>query len=410
MVNQVDNFANIGKAVLLQSLGLQKNHSEYTESFVDVTDYNTAACASCKYCAIAKSFNPDSDIYKESVAACLSCPHRVTTTKKILKKIYHNEKNRYGYKPMLKSMAIKLLLLFHFYHPDRFGIVDNISYADCAGELNCTIRTIHNNLESLSSYGYISYSRKDSKHFSVCLSDYENYYLPASKGGRGYLVMSKDLFYQIVAIDNLMSLRIHLRQLAELDTLNIKAPFTAVNKTYSEIRNSLPAYCKPCIIRSIIKDNSKIFNISFKENSVRFEIIDKYDCKKQKAELYNSYICMFTDFINEFNTSISFVNSDNYIPKKYASFFNLDSERYPSDMTGSYCMMHIKDYEIEDMAQLSMQYSCMNVIDALSHIYRDYFLKEKEVNNLGALIRTIILSNINQKYKDHSSASDYTAA
>lgn len=51
---------------------------------------------------------------------CNNCPHRILTTKNVTKKIYHNEKNRYGYRPMLKSNALKLFMLLHFYHPGSF--------------------------------------------------------------------------------------------------------------------------------------------------------------------------------------------------------------------------------------------------------------------------------------------------
>jgi hypothetical protein len=395
VVNQVDNFANIGKAVLLQSLGLQKNYSEAVESTVEVTDYNTTACASCKYCSIIRSFNPESDAYKSAADACLSCPHRVTATQTIYKKIYHNERNRYGYKPMLKSMAIKLLLLFHFCHPDQFGVIDSVSFGECAKILHCNPRTVHNNLEILASYGYISYSKNDSKSFSVCLNDYESYYLPASQGGRGYIVMSSQLLTQLLGIGSLMSLRIHLRELVELDNLSIQGHFTALNKTYSEMKRSLPSYCKPCVIKSCMKQSAGIFNITCKDKAIRFEIVDRFDCKRQKSELFDMYMAKFSDFIAGFNSNVADANAGSLIADKYRTFFDLSGKNFPADMTGSYCLLHISSLELEDLVQLSMQYSYDNVVAALADVYRDYCLREKTVNNLGALLRTIILAKLN---------------
>ena len=400
MVSQVDNFANIGKAVLLQSLGLQKNYSEEIESTIDVTDYDKPACTSCKYHSIINSFSPDSEAYKSALARCNSCPYRSTTTKTIHKKVYHNELNRYGYKPMLKSVAIKLLLLLHFYHPDQFGVVSQLSFDDCAMQLNCSTRTIYNNLNILASFGYISFSKNNAHYFSVCLNDYESYYLPASQGGRGYIVMSSELLKQVISIDNLMSLRIHLRELVELDTLNLKGPFTAVNKTFKEMKLSLPSYCKPCIIKSCVKHETGIFNITFKESSVRFEILDRFDSKKQKSMLYDTYILMFNDFLHSFNSSVIRVNTENYIPSEFRDFFTPELSE-----DKNFCLMHVKDFEIEDLAQLSMQYSFNNVVSALSSVYRDYILKEKAVNNLGALLRTIIISNINKRCLHHGNAA-----
>lgn len=405
----MDNFANIGKAVLLQSLGLQKNYSETVESSIEVTDYNTTACASCKYCSIIKTFNQNSDAYQSAADKCLTCPHRVTTLQKTCQKIYHNENNRYGYKPMLKSMAIKLLLLFHFNHPNQFGVIDNVSFSECASLLGCNPRTIHNNLDILASYGYISYSKNDAKSFSLCLNDYESYYYPASKGGRGYIVMSAELFRQVLNIDNLMSLRIQLRELVELDNLSIRGSFSAINKTYSEMKLALPSYCKPCIIRSCMRKDCGIFNITYKEKSVRFEIHEKFECKRQKAMLFNSYMSMFTQFVSDFNRTVTDVNIHNYLPDSFRDFFDLSGRNYPADMTGSYCMIHISDYELEDLVQLAMQYSYDKVITAMSDIYRDYLLKEKEITNLGALIRTVILANMQHSYSDDSSSLQASA-
>ncbi len=40
----MDNFANIGKAVLVQSMGLQKNYIEVVDSTIEVVDYNNTTC------------------------------------------------------------------------------------------------------------------------------------------------------------------------------------------------------------------------------------------------------------------------------------------------------------------------------------------------------------------------------
>jgi len=52
----MDNFANIGKAILIQSLGIQKNYTEVVESTIDVIDYNNSSCVACKYKAIIDTF------------------------------------------------------------------------------------------------------------------------------------------------------------------------------------------------------------------------------------------------------------------------------------------------------------------------------------------------------------------
>ncbi len=78
----------------------------------------------------------------------------------LTKKVYYNEKNKYGYKPRLKSNAIKLFILLHFYNPNKFGIINNVSLKDLVHYLHCNIKTIINNLDILTMYGYLSYSKK----------------------------------------------------------------------------------------------------------------------------------------------------------------------------------------------------------------------------------------------------------
>lgn len=53
----MDNFANIGKAAIIQSLGIQKNYTEEIETTVDAIDYSNTACSTCKYKAIINTFD-----------------------------------------------------------------------------------------------------------------------------------------------------------------------------------------------------------------------------------------------------------------------------------------------------------------------------------------------------------------
>ena len=399
-------FANIGKAVLIQSLGLQKNYTEVASDTINVIDYDTPSCRECKCCAIIKSFEPDSQAYISASEICESCPKKTLTQQTVYKKVYHNEKNKYGYKPRLKSNAIKLLLLLHFYHPDKFGIICDANTEKLASELNCDIKTVYNNFDVLDSYGYINYSRTGTRTVNICLNDYEKYYLPANKGGRGFIVMSKELLLKILQLENLMTLRIHLRELLEIDNLNAKGPFTAISKTYKEIKLSLPDYCKPCLIRSAVENSKDIFNISFKDNIVRFEIHERFNCRRQKEECFNQYITAFNEFISNFNETVIAVNSTNILPETCSDFFS-DKDLQPDII---FKFIKIRDYEYEDMAQLAMQYSFNSVIDALCQIYRSYILKEREISNLGGLLRTIITSNQNQLTQPSVNSTKSSAA
>ena len=355
----MDNFANIGKAAIIQSLGFQKNYTEVIETTQDTIDYNNAACQTCKYRTVVNTFDKNSKPYADACAACASCPHKALIQKNVYKKIYHNEKNRYGYRPMLKSNAIKLFLMLHFYNPDRNGIIYDINPGELADMIGCNVRTIWNNLHVLQEYTYISYSKTQYGFINVILNDYENYYLPANKGGRGFLVMSKELMSRLNSIDSLVSLRIFIRELLSLDSPDLKGVASVDYKNIRDIRNTLPAYCKPSIIKAKLISTSDIFRVSFKDDVVRFEIDKTFIPKNQKACVHDEYVDMLNQFVWNFNQNVAYINSGENISDTFSSFFNMNTP------VASYKLMKLSDIEIDDIASLSLHYSYEIVMNAL---------------------------------------------
>lgn len=388
-MRSLDNFTNIGKAVLIQALGIQKNYTTIIENTVEVVDYSNPSCSSCKYKAIIENFDKDSDMYKTASTYCEDCPNKLLTTQNVTKKVYHNEKNRYGYRPMLKSNALKLLLLLHFFHPDRFGIIKNVDTREIAQKLNCNIKTVWNNLEILSSYTYISYSKTDTYSINLILNDYENYYLPAHKNGRGFLVLSFDLLNKIILLDSLVTLRIYLRELINLDNANLKGQASVDHKTFKDIRQVLPAYCKPCIIKKSIENASTdIFTTSINNNIIRFEIDKRYIAKNQKTILLQETTDKLKKFIMDFNSVIPEVNSGEIQPEKYNSFLPVDY-----DMV-YYKLISIKKDELDDLANIAIHYSYDLMMLALSNVYKQYILFDKPIKNLPGLVSSIVRSQL----------------
>ena len=390
----VDLFANIGKAVLIQSLGLQKNYTETASESINVIDHDNNTCHNCKYCDIINSFDTDSDTYKAAQVICESCPHKVLTTKTVYKKIYHNEKNRYGYRPMLKSNALKLFMLLHFYHPDRFGIIKEINIKELASILKCNIKTIWNNLDILSSYTYISYSKTSSSIISLLINDYENYYLPANKNGRGFLVLSKELITKLFDINSIVTLRIYLRELINLDSSNLKGQASVDHKSISEIRHMLPKYCKPCIIKQHMSNSdADIFNVTINDNIIRFEISSRYIAKKQKQILLEENIDRLKSFINDFNTVIPNINSGDIPPVRFREFINIDTN------ISNYKLIKISKLDLEDLANIAVHYSFDLLMYALADIYRQYIVYERSIKNIPGLVSTIIRANVSKLKK-----------
>lgn len=383
----MDNFTNIGKAVLIQALGIQKNYTTIIENTVEVVDYSNPICSSCKYKHIVNTFDKESDMYKSASTYCNNCPNRTLTTQNVTKKIYHNEKNRYGYRPMLKSNALKLFLTLHFFHPDRFGIIKNVDTRILSKLLNCNIKTIWNNLDILSNYTYISYCKTDTHFINVLLNDYESYYLPAHKNGRGFMVLSNDLLNKIIKIDSLIMLRIYLRELINLDNSNLKGQASVDHKTIKDIRRVLPDYCKPCIIRKSIQNSSgDIFTTSINDNVIRFEIADKYIAKNQKNNLLQEYKNKLTNFIYEFNSCIPEINSGKIQSGQYNNFLSTELN------LSYYKLISIKKDDLNDIANIAVHYSYDYVMIALSEVYKQYILNEKAIKNLPGLISSIVRS------------------
>lgn len=386
----MDNFTNIGKAVLIQALGIQKNYTTIVEKTIEVVDYSNPVCSTCKYKEIINTFDKNSDMYKTASTYCNNCPNKKLTIQDVTKKVYHNEKNRYGYRPMLKSNALKLFLTLHFFHPDRFGIIKNVDTRVIANILNCNIKTVWNNLEILSKYTYISYSKIDNHFINIILNDYESYYLPANKNGRGFLVLSNDLLSKIISIDSLITLRIYLREIINLDNSNLKGQASVDHKTINDIRQILPAYCKPCIIRkSILNTSGDIFTTTINENIIRFEIDNKYLAKNQKNILLNENKEKLINFIYEFNSDIPEINSGKIQPIKYNSFI-------PTDINLSYFkLISIKKDDLEDIANIAVHYSYDLVMMALSDVYKQYILYDKNIKNLPGLISSLLRTHLN---------------
>ena len=353
----------------------------------------TKICEINYYSAIINTFDENSKPYADACASCASCPHKTLIQKNVYKKIYHNEKNRYGYRPMLKANAIKLFLLLHFYHPDNNGIVYNLEACELASVIGCNVRTVWNNLKVLEEYTYISYSKNEYGLINVILNDYENYYLPANKGGRGFLVMSKELLTKLNSTDSLVSLRIFIRELLSLDSPELKGVASVDYKNIRDIRNTLPSYCKPSVIKAKLTKNSDIFNVTFKDDVVRFEIDKAYIPKNQKAYAHEEYVGILQNFIWEFNQNVAYVNSGETVSAKFSSFFNIKTS------VASYKLMKLTDIEIDDIASLSLHYSYEIVMNALSVVYKEYYMYEKTINNLAGLMSTIIRAQFNNLKK-----------
>ena len=91
-------------------------------------------------------------------------------------------------------------------------------------------------------------------------------------------MLSKELITKLFDINSIVTLRIYLRELINLDSSNLKGQASVDHKSISEIRHMLPKYCKPCIVikQHMSNSDADIFNVTINDNIIRFEISSRY--------------------------------------------------------------------------------------------------------------------------------------
>lgn len=390
---KMEAYASIGKKVLKNAIGLQHNRKETIYVPIQKLDEKESGCFSCKQYFLKQSLqkNPDSPLYLTACSACESCPNRVNYNTYEEKTVYINEKNRYGmnrgYNITLKSNGLKLFILLHMFHPDRYGIIQNLNISDLQELLYCDRKTITTNLDKLKQYGYIEYVRPQRGYITVVLTDYESYFSPAKEGGRGYMTLSKELVMELIRIKDLNCLRLFLHQLIDSDSYSHtqKSTFT---KSYRELAGYLPGYYKPNHVRKGLTKglDSPIFRLDIQDASVSFRLNDAFDAKKIKDDIINTSRKEYTEYIEFLNDSFDQINSGQASPE------NLLPEIYYQDNRPGY----YKDYSvnqniIRDLAKMTWQFSVYDIKDAIDYIYKNYILHNKPIDNYPGLVRTLIV-------------------
>lgn len=363
------NFAHIGKSLLIQAVGIQEN---YIEEVVTEIDTVLSGCSDCVH-----SFEPEDS----RSCHCDKCPTKCF----IKKKIYRNEKNRNGNKHRLKSNAIKILIYLHFQAPDIRGIVKNVYLKDMAAAIDCDMRTLNKNIELLVEYGYISTTSTTCGTKNFLIDKYEDYFKTAEEGGRGYIVMNKELMEELLSLNNILALRLFIRNLVEIDSLNKSkddAPINVITKSYEEIRRNLPGYCKKNIILKALNSKCDIFFIKKEEDRVTFSLNEEYIGKRKRKQLTKRYNYQFEKFINSFNESIR---------KKREGSLRVDDPNYyfVNGFVSPNFITAMPD-EIYRIARLAVYYSFNTVKEMLVDVWEKYTYRGEEIRDYASLTTTFV--------------------
>ena len=393
---ELNNFARIGKGVLTKSIGLQKNYVEVYEKRDDKLNEVQSHCQECPVFQAKKHLQEYGlqDAYEEIHCQCKNCSQAVYEPSFEVKRKYINEKNMYGYQPTLKSNAIKLLLLYHFLQPDSLGFIKNVSIKELAEQVGCTPATIRHSNQLLSQYDYcyISESGLYDNHINILLPEYRNYHKTANEGGRGYITMSSEMMLDLLTIGKLNTLRLNLKGILEIDNAsfgNAQNPSaSSATPSYKKLRGFLPKYCKRNVIVTALGQNDSIFNFTYYDKAVTFQIKLKYAQKNMRE-------AMTEEATEEIKTFVRCMNEVfNEAGHHYIHGINPDTDNKLSRLHitsfFSYPLLELSDQDYKDLASMSVQYSSKLVHNAISIAYNQYTIYGKKIKQYGALIRSII--------------------
>lgn len=394
---QLNNFARIGKDVLIKAIGLQKNYTEvYKESELKLNE-NKSGCQNCPIYNMKEQMKAVGieQAYNELHEKCKECSKAVWETSYSVSVKYINEQNRYGYQPTLKSTAIKLLLVYHFLQPDNLGFVQNVDLKELALLLGCTVTTVKSNNEILSSYGYcyVCNSGIYDNHINVLLPDYKNYHKPAKEGGRGYISMSNKMCSNLLSIKGLNTLRLNIRGIIDTDNASIHTQNQQnIISSYKQLRRFLPAYCRRNVIHGALLQDNSIFDFQFTDSSVTFQIKDQFTRKNLHDDMFANASQEMTTYIDRFNDALSKAGDD-YLAGEDADTDALLHIFHINNSLRSYPPLTLTVKDLEDLTSMCVQYNNTIVMNAVAYIYNYYVAYNRKIGNFGALIRTFIRRN-----------------
>ena len=369
-------YYTIGKSVLYQALGLKQNNKEL------VLNNKKSACASCPWYQAASSSFASKNSYDTLKAKCAHCENNID-----YEVIYNNEKNKYGSdKTKLNRNALILFMKLHSYNPTQAGFIENIDVDVLADLLKVSVRTVRNNLKLLVDGGYIYCDSIYANHVNLILLNYKDYFLPADKGGRGYLKISENTLKDLCNIRSILVLRLILRNLLSEKENN--------SNTYKDLNNCLPCYCKKNVIISKIKEHTQnIFEIVLSDKHVNFKIKQEHDIKINLANEEKTYSEHYNNIFNKINKvlfdSIGSNIMINNIPLELTPFFIDDNKQIIENPVS--CFYYKK--AIPDLAKLACKYSEPVVTRALADTYKLHMCKQKPLlKHLGSYILEVIKS------------------
>ena len=373
MNTRLASYAQIGKAELIQAIGVINNYDEITGIDFNIVDGKSET---------------------------------------FLNKKRHSEKDIYGDKKRLSTAPMLFWMYIHYLSPDEKGMVRDVSIVDAAKYLHLSVKSIRKAVDKLSQLGYIYSSRIICNTVTIMLPDFENYFKQKDEGGHGYLELSEENFMSIVSIAQermargtgkhgekyvnkslINKIRIKLRSFIMCDHAqrqfkrNRKAT-TVVEKSVSEMLRFLPGYMyKKKLLQIIDSITDTISYYVLDGNIIKMDaIVADFNGIKERNSILRTISKNVREKLENMNSAIEKYNAD----------------RNPACLTdqGIYLPSDIRECEtywysadaVKDISKLCLQYTEEIVFEALEYVYSNFVVLGRTINNIGALLRSTIKS------------------
>ncbi|HBG2405042.1 TPA: hypothetical protein KPK48_003244 [Clostridioides difficile] len=386
-MHNLKHVTRISKSTLKDILGIFKTSTRKIEK---------ADSSVCNLCDIRKNYSLHKDKLDEF---CSNCPKVKTFTEfsyVIEKEINKGERRDIveiitdrNKNISLSKAAIKQFIAYHFIPSNQSLVRKSVSFKNIADICNISVVTARYNHSILIDAGLVYSTEVKRGRFDIVIDNEYKSHLKKSEGGQGYITMSLDTLKHLFEFDNVNELKLEIKKLLYADA-NTKFKKIKFNK--KNLISVLPDYIRKSSKRldAFLKGSKTLFDISNNRiDTSRYET---------KAKIKNKYINIIKEKIEKFFNNTGCSLSNNY--SKVLSQIDLDKYGlFKKDLIRKLELE--KELIINNLVDLSIQYSINRVLKTLNYIFNEYTVNENDINfneirNPGAFVRTVILENINK--------------
>jgi len=348
--------ALINTAAIINAIKNQPNHYKIQTQKTNIVDVDASNCYACPY-------------YNRGENCTRSCGQKRFQV--LTQRIYVNERNHFGTRQKLNTLAIKLFLYLHFLRVDKYGYA-RIEVTEAAEQLSCSKKSVTRNLETLSKRGYISYGKGlYPGTYQVFILSIKDNQKSASEGGRGYFVLSFDMLKTLINCKTINVLRLQLRGI--VSTLDGLQNNQFLNETsFADTKRMLPDYVTKKQIIQIITtpEFGTMFGVKLSKGNRFFYLTmkDRFNPVRLKSEICDHCRDTITDAIKTLNDSISKTN------KK-------QKKQDP--------LLQVKLQDLNDISKIALQLPETVIVSAVCRLYELYVKKGERIHSIGAMVRTL---------------------